>query len=249
MSHAAPHLPPDSPAPAGFAEARAHVEGTFARHLDHLHRIRDAVLTAATDGDVPLTEVALRPVRALVEPWLDGSTAAQGHGFIAAPGMVDGLERYLYWFQVGDPPRRLRLNFDPQDVNVYDYLEMDWYCLAEQHRRAVCHGPWVDYTGSDQFVLTTAVPVERGGRFLGVAGGDLLVTRLEAALVPRLRRVAVETVLVNAERQVVMSNAARWIPGDRLHVHPLDAPEEFAAVAEVVPEARWAMAAVRDARR
>ena len=35
------------------------------------------------------------------------------------------------------------------DVTVYDYLDMDWYTRAEETRRPVIHGPWVDYTGSD----------------------------------------------------------------------------------------------------
>lgn len=226
--------------PAGFDTALAGIERLFDGHLGRLRQLAAHVAEAAGRG--PLTERRIEPVRDELLRWLDEDEVAWGYGFVAAPGVVDGKPRYLFWFQrTGREFRRLQLNFDIDDVNVYDYLHMDWYAGAAQKRGEVVHGPWVDYTGSGQYVLTAAVPVTYGEQFLGIAGGDLLVSRLERRLLPTLKSVAAEAVLVNANRQVVVSNSPRWIPGDRLRTHPLDS-DVFSTVAPVVEGSGWALA-------
>lgn len=231
---------------ADHERARDRIAAVLTAHLDRLEELGRLVTDVVVGLDEPgaaLSESALSPIRERLGAWLDASDAAFGYGFVAAPGVVEGRERYLYWFQRAERGvRRLLLNFDPGDVNVYDYLAMDWYTQAEETRRPVIYGPYVDYTGSDQFVLTVSDPVVHDGRFLGVAGSDLLMTRLEVQLVPVINRVAAETVVVNADRQVVMSNSARWITGDRLRTHPLLDGSDFTVVSEVVEGTGWAVA-------
>ena len=225
---------------AGFDSALETIEGLFDAHLGRLRQLAGHVTEAAQRG--PLTERRIEPVREALLDWLDHDQVAWGYGFVAAPEVVDGRPRYLFWFQrTGREFRRLQLNFDIDDVNVYDYLHMDWYTGAEQKRGEVIHGPWVDYTGSGQYVLTAAVPVMHGAEFLGIAGGDLLVSSLERRLLPALKSVQAEAVLVNANRQVVVSNSPRWIPGDRLRTHPLES-DTFTTVAPVVAGTGWVLA-------
>lgn len=67
--------------------------------------------------------------------------AVVGHGFVAAPGVVEGRERYLLWLQQrAQGARRLNLNFDPSDVDVYDYLTMEWYTAARNRHTPVVFG-------------------------------------------------------------------------------------------------------------
>lgn len=235
-----------SDTPENHDAARDRIEAAFGHHLRRLQLLGALVSDAVADRPDPtatLPELALRSVRDHLDAWLDGTDAAFGYGFVAAPGVVEGQQRYLYWFQHSERGlRRLRLNFDPSDINVYDYLDMDWYTKAEQTQRPVLYGPYVDYTGSDQFVLTMSVPVMHEGRFLGVAGSDLLASRLEVELVPVLSQVEADTVIVNADRQVVMSNSARWIPGDRLPTHPLSDATGFTTVSPLVADIGWALA-------
>jgi len=226
--------------PEGFDTALERIEGLFDERLGRLREIADHVTDAAGAG--PLTERRIEPVRDLLLGWLREDDVAWGYGYVAAPELVDGKPRYLFWWQrTGRDFRRLQVNFDIDDVNVYDYLHMDWYTGAEQKRGVVIHGPWVDYTGSGQFVLTAAVPVMNGEEFLGIAGGDLLVSSLEMQLLPALKAVQAEALLVNANRQIVVSNSPRWIPGDRLRNHPLTS-DSFAVAAPVVPGTGWALA-------
>lgn len=232
--------------PGSHASARQRIQEALTHHLDRLQRLGrlvEAAVDAVAEPEAGLPESALGPVRDQIEVWLGGEDAAFGYGFIASPEVVERRERYLFWFQQGERGvRRLQLNFDPGDVNVYDYLEMDWYTKAEETRRPVIYGPYVDYAGSDQFVLTLSYPVIHEGRFLGVAGADLLMTRMEVELAPVLNRVEEETVVVNADRQVVMSNSARWITGDRLRTHPLLEGSAFTTVSEIVEGTGWAVA-------
>jgi hypothetical protein len=226
-------------APATFEALARDVAAVFEHHLGRARRVRDLVAERAAAG--PLTDSRLQELRDEVEGWLTGEDAAVGYGFIAAPGVVEGRQRYLSWFQTGARGvRRLEVNLDLGDVNIYDYLEMDWFSKAHDERRAVVYGPWVDYLGSQQFVLTCTVPVVHDGEFLGVAGADLLVSTLEVELVPVLKRVAPDVVLLDERGRLVMSNSARWIPGDRVR------PADLGPVAELVPDAGWRLAVVRD---
>jgi hypothetical protein len=235
---------PTAPAPAVFADVRDRVQAVFDVHLHRMREMSEVVLEAARSG--PLAESALSTIRTLAVSWLEEGGTACGYGFVAAPGVVDDRARYLCWFQRSDREvRRLQLNFDVDDVNVYDYLDMDWYTRTEETRQPVVHGPWVDYTGSDQYVLTMALPVVHGASFLGICGSDVVMTRLEVELLPALKRLPGEAFLVNSNRQVVASNSPRWISGDRLRTHPLEHREDYATVAPVVPGSGWALATAR----
>lgn len=230
---------------AGLAAVREQLAEGLGGHFDRLRELGATIepLLAARIGQL-LPEDRLSQLRNRIFEWLTGDGAAFGYGFLAAPGVVGGLDRYLYWFQQDNAgPRRVQLNFDPADPDIYDYLSMGWYVAAEAERRPVLYGPYVDYSCSNHYVLTAVVPVVADQRFLGVAGSDLLVSRLEATVVPMLQAVPEETVIVNTERQVVMSNSARWIPGDRLAHHPLQHPEGFLVVHDLVPGVGWAIAA------
>ena len=57
-------------------------------------------------------------------------------GIVAAPGVVANKDRHLEWWQrtaAGDAHAdafaRIRLNLDPESIDLYDYLEMDWFTV------------------------------------------------------------------------------------------------------------------------
>ncbi|WP_299558082.1 hypothetical protein [uncultured Mycolicibacterium sp.] len=176
------------------------------------------------------------------------SALVWGMGFLAAPGVVEGRERYLAWWQRNSGGRvaRLRLNFDPTSVDVYDYLQMDFFRLAAAGRARVAFGPYVDYSGSDMYTITATVPVVADGTFLGVAGADLVVGEVERRLLAVLRGTDEETLIVNAERRVLAANTPRWFVGSRLPEMPAVGDEsgsgEFREVAELALGTGWVVA-------
>ncbi|WP_137149552.1 cache domain-containing protein [Mycolicibacterium sp. CR10] len=194
-----------------------------------------------------LTEAHFGGLQRRLADLLQEERAVWGMGFIAAPFVVDGKERYLAWWQRNNGRvARLRLNFDPASVDVYDYLQMDWYQLAQRGQRRVAYGPYVDYSGSDMYTITATIPIVADGIFLGVAGADLVVGEVERHLLEALRQTGDDAVVVNTERRVIAANTARWFVGSRLPAMPVVGPSAdamaFREVAEMPLGTGWVLA-------
>lgn len=211
-----------------------------------LGRIADDVLRSRPPR-AALTEAHFSGLQRRLADLLKEERAVWGMGFIAAPFIVDGRERYLAWWQRhNDRVARLRLNFDPTSIDVYDYLQMDWYQLAQRGHARVAYGPYVDYSGSDMYTITATIPVVADGIFLGVAGADLVVGEVERHLLEVLRQTDDDAVVVNTERRVIAANTARWFVGSRLPampvVSPTADPSAFREVAELPLGTGWVLA-------
>jgi methyl-accepting chemotaxis protein-like sensor len=223
--------------------ASALLEPVYAR----LTRLAEAVVASRPSGGARWSESHLGPVRDLLLTLLREDAIAVGLGFVAAPGEVDGQDRYMAWWQrKGERTDRLRLNFDPTSIDVYDYLEMEWFQLAEQGRPRVAFGPYVDYSGAELYIVTATVPIVADGHFVGVAGVDLAVAELERRLLGVLRATALDAAVVSAERRVIAANTPRWVVGARLPQMPAPssptAPSAYAGVAELPVGTGWVLA-------
>jgi hypothetical protein len=181
---------------------------------------------------------------------------------VAAPGVIAGKQRHLEWWQrtsAADGGQgsfaRIRLNLDPESVDLYDYLDMDWFTVPRTLSRRYVYGPHVDFSGADRYVLTLTIPVFSDGvpgdgpgaagtrEFLGIAGTDIRMSHLEPELLAILRSVPVPAALVTGERRVVVANTPRWIPGTRLDRLPAPGDGTFAAVTEIGADSGWLLAA------
>lgn len=194
-----------------------------------------------------LTEAHFRGLQRRLADLLQEERAVWGMGYIAAPFVVDGKERFLAWWQRhNDRVARLRLNFDPTSIDVYDYLQMDWYRLAQSGHARVAYGPYVDYSGSDMYTITATIPIIAEGAFLGVAGADLVVGEVERHLLEVLRQADDDAVVVNTERRVIAASSARWIVGSRMPAMPVAGPSAepsaFREVAEMPLGTGWVLA-------
>jgi Methyl-accepting chemotaxis protein-like, first PDC sensor domain len=197
-----------------------------------------------------LTPDRLEGMREVIWRQLGLLPGADGAGVVAAPGVVAGKQRHLEWWQrtlAADGGQggfaRIRLNLDPESVDLYDYLDMDWFTVPRELGRRYVYGPYVDFSGADRYVLTLTVPVVADGEFLGIAGTDIRMSHLEPELLAMLRPVPVPAVLVTGERRVVAANTPRWIPGTRLGQLPAPGDGTFAAVAEIGADSGWLLAA------
>ena len=211
-----------------------------------------------------LTPDRLSGLREVIWRQLGLLPGADGAGVVAAPGVVAGKQRHLEWWQRTSPTdggradggregfARIRLNLDPESVDLYDYLDMDWFTVPRKLGRRYVYGPHVDFSGADRYVLTLTMPVfgdevrgdgPDGREFLGIAGTDIRMSHLEPELLAILRDVPVPAVLVTGERRVVATNTPRWIPGTRLGRLPAPGDGTFAAVTEVGADSGWLLAA------
>ena len=208
-----------------------------------------------------LTPDRLSGLREVIWSQLGLLPGADGAGVVAAPGVVAGKQRHLEWWQRTlaadggqDGFARIRLNLDPESVDLYDYLDMDWFTVPRELGRRYVYGPRIDFSGADRYVLTLTIPVFADGspgegagerEFLGIAGTDIRMSHLEPELLIMLRPVPFPAVLVTGERRVVVANTSRWIPGTRLGQLPAPGDGTFAAVTEIGADSGWLLAAAR----
>ncbi len=216
--------------------------------VEPFYRLLDAVAEEVLRSRPPraaLTETHFSGLQRLLAELLAEEHGIWGMGFVAAPSVVEGRERYMAWWQRhNERVARLRLNFDPTSIDVYDYLQMDWYQLAQRGQQRVAYGPYVDYSGSDMYTITATIPVIADGTFLGVAGADLVVGDVERRLIEVLRHTDEDAVVVNTERRVIAANTPRWLVGSRLDTVPT-VGETFADVAELPLGTGWCLAIAR----
>lgn len=195
-----------------------------------------------------LVEADLAPVVPRIQGALAAAPDFVGFGFAAAAGVMSESDHYLLWYQRRESGlRRLNLNLAEGDPELYDYFDTDWFTGAERLRAPSVHGPYVDYAGADFLVLTAAVPVLVGERFVGVAGADIDPHRVEQALVRMLRGLPGEAVVVNDDRSVLAANSARWMPGERVRVHPMKDRGSWQAVGAMTTWTGWTLALARPA--
>jgi hypothetical protein len=169
----------------------------------------------APAGDAPELGTAVR--RLLSSP----GQLATGLGVILAPQAGTGRPGHdvpvrLHWWQL-DPDNDRLLSLDPDlkpsSAGFYDYTAAPWFAVPRETGRRHVVGPYVDVHGSGQYLLTLTEPVVAEGRFLGVAGADVPVSRFEVRLLGGLGTLAQAFLLVNEEGRVVVSTSPRWLVG------------------------------------
>jgi hypothetical protein len=232
---------------AALARVRAELEDVFG-HLDQVAAALVAERAACRRSGAELTPDRLARLRDVIQSQLAELPAAAGAGVVAAPGVVAGRERHLEWWQrgAGGGYTPLRVNLDRASIDLYDYLDMDWFTVPRTLRRRCVYGPYIDFTCADRYVLTMTMPVVAGtdasAPFLGVVGADIAMSHFEPGLLSILRSVPAAAVLVTADRRVIAANTPRWIAGRRLGRLPSVGDGTFEAAAEVGADSGWILA-------
>lgn len=168
--------------------------------------------------------------------------AVVGMGMIACPGTLADVAHRLEWWHWprGPEPTFLEVDLDPESLDFYDYPAAEWFAVPRRTRRRHIVGPYVDFGGTDRYLLTFTVPVETERDFLGVVGADVPVERFETLLLPELASVRSEVVLVNQENRIILSNSARRWAGALLPPTDLDdAREPAASTVWQIPDLPW----------
>lgn len=160
-----------------------------------------------------------------IEPTIDGI------GVLAEVGTVAGHPYWVDWWhrtESGQVERDARHVLDPERDDFYDYEAMEFMAYPRIHRTAWATGPYVDYGGADDYLISISHPILHDGRFLGVAAIDVLVADIERRFAPWLARAEGTCLLLNSDSRVIVSNSVTHNVGDvvraaaGLGVVPLD---------------------------
>lgn len=206
--------------PSTIDEARACVDARVEAVFAHVEAVRRDVLASVSGtlrrGGRPRV-ADLAPLDPLLRSVLEDQTDPRlaGLGYIAEVDVFADEPRWLQWVRRAEDGRLARLepDLDPDSFGFYDFTAADWFRrpLATGQRSVV--GPYVDFAGTDEYVVTMTLPVVLEDRVLGVCGADLRLGDLSDALMPTLCSVGSDVALVNADGRVVVSTSPRWQVG------------------------------------
>ena len=204
---------------AGNAAAATSIGAEVASILDVIMRQLEAIVVASGNAmtqPFDAQTLRLQVSRPAIAALIDGPVELHGVGFIAEPGVVPAHTYFLAcWRQSEDGvvPDDSHVT-DPERDDFYDYPHHDFFAVPRANGTGFAEGPYVDYGGVNDYIVTFSLPVLVNERFVGIAVADLPVATLEHRLAPRLAGKTRETVVVNAEQRVVVSNSATHIVGD-----------------------------------
>ncbi|GGU34049.1 cache domain-containing protein [Nocardioides albus] len=187
------------------------IERHFGAILAELERMRTEVAALFASGPVTSDELSAQVEAGTVEFLQDPNLL--GGGFVVAPDALSDRRLYLAWWQ-GAGRDFLGEAEVPGTGETMDYTRQPWFRVPERTGRLNVAGPYVDFVCTDEYVLTTTLPVYAGGRLVGVAGADTAVETLERMLLPCLREA--QATLVSSTGRVVVSADPHLATGEAL---------------------------------
>ncbi|WP_254052159.1 cache domain-containing protein [Aeromicrobium sp. A1-2] len=207
------------------------VESHFHRILDELETMRAQLVELFDRGPVD-SDVARARIEPHVRTLLDTADVV-GAGYVAARGALSDQPLYLAWWQ-GDDQHLLAEADAPATGDPLDYTRHPWFRTPQLTGRPHVTGPYVDFVCTDEYVMTTTVPVISHGTMVGVVGADTLVETLEALLLPILR--SADATLVNDQGRAAVSSDPHLATGSLM---------DLSAYVEIVPCRGLPMSVVR----
>jgi hypothetical protein len=137
-----------------------------------------------------------------------------GVAFHAVPGLVPGHEFWMGWWRLTkDGVVADSLVLDPGRDDFYDYTSMEFWSGAQRSGAFFVHGPYIDYGGTNDYILTCSLPAYADGRFVGVATADIQVAAVERRLAAWLA-MSDGCAVVNAEGRIIVANLVSLTVGD-----------------------------------
>ncbi len=172
-----------------------------------------------------LTEKDLRTIQPAATAFLDRHPIPEAAGMVLGPGIVGDTTGAIEWWRRA--PRggteRIVFTLNPNAAGFYDFLTHDWFTEVIDTGTPAIQGPYLDYAGLDQYILTSMVPLHLDGVLIGTAGCDTEVRALESVVMPLLRRIPMDAALVSRLDRIVVGNSGRFLVGNRVGDLPRDA--------------------------
>ena len=164
-----------------------------------------------------ITDRDLKPIQSAAETFLAKHSSPEAAGVVIRPGIV-GDDGDIEWWKrdEDDTSTRVLFTLTPQTAGFYDVETLEWFRNVVETGQPTLTGPYLDYAGMDQYILTLTVPFRMDGEIVGAAGCDIDLASLEAALMPKLRSIDADVALVSQHDRIVLGNSGRFLVGNRV---------------------------------
>jgi hypothetical protein len=183
-------------------------------------------------GKSKVNQAALTGLDGIARSFLIKNAIAVGAGaFFAAASVEDGGQAFEWWSRK-ESGALGRLDFDrtPGSDRYYDYEHLPYFTTAASTGEQTVWGPYIDYLGADEYIMTFTAPFSINGQFAGVAGCDIRLTDLERLIMPNLLGIPGDAALVNASNRVILGNSGMYLVGERIKS---DSPAQHRRVLDV----------------
>ncbi|ASN40386.1 cache domain-containing protein [Paeniglutamicibacter terrestris] len=168
-----------------------------------------------------VTKSDLAGLKALASDSLRRHPYAVGSGATFSSARMSEGQGVLEWWAPGpNGAEKLAFDLDPGGERFYDYEHLPYFSDAERTGEVTIWGPYVDYLGSDEYILTHTAPFKIHGEFAGVAGYDVTVRALEEIFLPALRSIPGHAALLNSSHRVIIGNSGAYLVGERIKAAP-----------------------------
>jgi hypothetical protein len=132
-----------------------------------------------------------------------------GMGFIAdRESTPDGA---IHWWYNGadsqDAMRPLAVGTQPQAFDFYDVAASEWWQNAAGSQRPTASGPYVDFSGTNAYIVTFSLGVRRADELLGTVAVDIAVGVLQGLWQDALLDLPRPTSVVDRQGLVIATNA------------------------------------------
>ncbi len=189
------------------------LDGVFA----HVREVRDE-LRACFDrcGDDAVTRRDLTSLQPRLHAALGQSGGLlRGTGVVLAPARLMDARLWIDWWVIDREGivHPTYFEFDERSLDYYDYTRAECYLSPESGTLHSLVGPYVDFNGIDDYIVTATSPMLVDGQFVGVAGADLAVDEIERRLNAANRSFDAEIVVTNGSNRIVASLSARHVAG------------------------------------
>jgi hypothetical protein len=155
--------------------------------------------------------------------FLGNHSFAVGAGVIFSAEAIENSGGVLEWWTTrAQGIEKLEFDLTPGGERFYDYQNMPFFTSAGKTGEQSVWGPYVDYLGLDEYILTHTAPIRLSGQFVGVAGYDIRIRQLEEIFMPALRAIPGDAALLNESRRVVVGNSGAYLVGERIRSIPND---------------------------
>ncbi len=154
----------------------------------------------------------------LSREFMTRNSYAVGAGVFFDSKAVESGSRTVEWWYRKESGAIERLDFDttPGSQQYYDYEKLPFFSTAASTGKQTLWGPYVDYLGCEEYVLSFAAPFSVRGNFAGVAEFDIRIKDLEAILMPALRGITGDAAIVSASNRVILGNSGMYLVGERI---------------------------------
>jgi hypothetical protein len=176
------------------------------------------------DGKKPgaLTQDSRAKMQVRAVQFLHEHALPDGTGAVFSRAATGSEEGILEWW-ARDPDRgfaRITFGTNPTGDRFYDYERLEWFETAFGAKKRAIAGPYIDYLGIEEYIVTCMTPLTIAGEVVGVVGCDIRMGDLERALMPMLLRIPGDAAILNPHGNVLVGNSGHFLSGDRVTSAP-----------------------------